>query len=241
MDLRLSLACLLLAVITHGAQGDEGSCTGSIKTHGSTEVKLYDHVMTRYRETGARVARPLRDSKAVLNVKFGLNLVNVDMDEEKRQLNVNMWVLQAWKDDYLTWDASSYDGIDTLNLQKQEVWRPDIVPYNCVGEIEYDDDDVLAVAKNTGDMLTVVPAECKVQCKPLSDNSFSCPLKFGSWVYGSNKLDLNFYDAAKADTTYLSEGSVWTVKSADAKRNNFRYPGVEEDYPNLEYTFVVKK
>ena len=38
--------------------------------------------------------------------------------------------VKEWKDPFLTWNASLYDGIDTINVEPTLVWLPVIILYN---------------------------------------------------------------------------------------------------------------
>ena len=38
----------------------------------------------------------------------------------------------AWKDEFLSWNASQADGIDQLRLDLEDIWIPDIEVYNLV-------------------------------------------------------------------------------------------------------------
>ena len=38
--------------------------------------------------------------------------------------------IQTWKDDFLTWDPSGYDGLTSIRLPVNNIWSPDIVLYN---------------------------------------------------------------------------------------------------------------
>jgi hypothetical protein len=35
-----------------------------------------------------------------------------------------------WKDSRLAWDPSEWDGVSQINIDANELWIPDVVPYN---------------------------------------------------------------------------------------------------------------
>ena len=41
-----------------------------------------------------------------------------------------VFVIQAWTDYQLQWDAADYGGIKTLRILPENVWKPDIVLFN---------------------------------------------------------------------------------------------------------------
>lgn len=51
-------------------------------------------------------------------------------DERNQILTAYLWIRQIWHDAYLTWDRDQYDGLDSIRIPSDLVWRPDIVLYN---------------------------------------------------------------------------------------------------------------
>ena len=41
-----------------------------------------------------------------------------------------MFSSQVWKNPYLSWNETEYDGIHTLHISPNELWVPDVVLYN---------------------------------------------------------------------------------------------------------------
>ena len=40
----------------------------------------------------------------------------------------------AWKDEFLSWNASQAQGIDQLRIDAKDIWVPDIEVYNMVAQ-----------------------------------------------------------------------------------------------------------
>lgn len=51
-------------------------------------------------------------------------------DERNQILTAYLWIRQSWYDAYLKWDKDKYDGLDSIRIPSNLVWRPDIVLYN---------------------------------------------------------------------------------------------------------------
>lgn len=51
-------------------------------------------------------------------------------DERNQILSAYLWIRQSWYDAYLRWDKDKYDGLDSIRIPSNLVWRPDIVLYN---------------------------------------------------------------------------------------------------------------
>ena len=51
-------------------------------------------------------------------------------------MSVNLFSLQkTWIDEFLTWDPSNYSGVHTINVDRNKVWKPEVVLYNRLVEV----------------------------------------------------------------------------------------------------------
>ncbi|EPQ14706.1 Neuronal acetylcholine receptor subunit alpha-9 [Myotis brandtii] len=89
--------------------------------------KLFNDLFEDY----SNALRPVEDTDKVLNVTLQITLSQIkDMDERNQILTAYLWIRQTWHDAYLTWDRDQYDGLDSIRIPSDLVWRPDIVLYN---------------------------------------------------------------------------------------------------------------
>ena len=50
-------------------------------------------------------------------------------------LSGNLFSLQkTWTDEFLTWDPSNHSGVHTANVNRNKVWKPEVVLYNRLVE-----------------------------------------------------------------------------------------------------------
>lgn len=64
-------------------------------------------------------------------VTFSQTYFYIFMQDERNQiLSAYLWIRQSWYDAYLKWDKDKYDGLDSIRIPSNLVWRPDIVLYN---------------------------------------------------------------------------------------------------------------
>jgi hypothetical protein len=93
----------------------------------------------------------------------------------------------------------------------------------------------LAVIDSDGTVWYIPPATIVVDCMSDSNSTYTCPMKFGSWVYDGYKLDLYFYNEnEEVDMNDYVERD-WRVVSNFAQKNIKFYPCCEEAYPDLSY------
>lgn len=113
----------------------------------------------------------------------------------------------------MKWDPTEYGGADIVRLESNEIWKPDVTLYNSadpVNMINCWESNVLIYS--TGKILWVPPCKMTSQCHyNLKKNPYgeqTCTLKFGSWTFDGNILDLGLYNGVffSFHTSFLSHG-----------------------------------
>ncbi|KAG4074233.1 hypothetical protein HA402_008981 [Bradysia odoriphaga] len=178
------------------------------------------------------------------NVKFGLTITNLDVDEEKQTLEADIWLKMVWTDDRLKWDSAT-TGVEALRIGADEIWKPDITLYNSANPGEMMTcTNTMALIYSEGMALWVPPCRISAYCNmtleehPLGEQS--CKLKFGSWVYDGLSMNLQLDGKPKADiSTYM--GNKWEITKNTATRKDTYYPCCKEPYTNLNYNLSFKR
>nr|XP_014432239.1 neuronal acetylcholine receptor subunit alpha-9 isoform X2 [Pelodiscus sinensis] len=135
--------------------------------------------------------RPVEDTDKALNVTLQITLSQIkDMDEKNQILTVYLWIRQSWYDTYLKWDKNKYDGLDSIRIPSNLVWRPDIVLYNKADDDFSEPVNTNVVLRHDGKITWDAPAITKSSC--VVDVSYfpfdhqQCNLTFGSWTYNDS-------------------------------------------------------
>ncbi|XP_037030361.1 neuronal acetylcholine receptor subunit alpha-7-like [Bradysia coprophila] len=178
------------------------------------------------------------------NVKFGLTLNNIDVDEEKQTLEADIWLKMTWTDDRLKWDNES-TGVSVLRIGPDEIWKPDITLYNSANPGEMMTcTNAMPLIFYSGTALWVPPCHISAYCNmtleeyPLGEQS--CKLKFGSWVYDGFTMNIELDGKAKADTSNFM-GNRWDITKNVATRKDSYYPCCKEPYPSINYNLSFKR
>lgn len=106
--------------------------------------------------------------------------------------------------------------------------------------------DALCIVTSDGNVTWLPQAVFKSQCN-VDVGSFpfdkqTCKLKFGSWTYNGNQLDLLFKGGKENFTLAdYTESNVWEVLSVPAARNIFKYQCCPEPYIDLTFTLVIRR
>ncbi|KAL8207486.1 UNVERIFIED_CONTAM: Neuronal acetylcholine receptor subunit alpha-9 [Gekko kuhli] len=196
-------------------------------------------------EDYSNALRPVEDTDTVLNVTLRITLSQIkDMDERNQILTAYLWIRQTWHDAYLKWDKDKYDGLDSIRIPSNLVWRPDIVLYN-----KADDDFSEPVNTNivlrydgkiTWDAPAITKSSCVVDVSYFPFDSQECNLTFGSWTYNGNQVDIfNFLDSG--DLSDFIEDVEWEIQGMPAVKNVITYGCCSEPYPDVTFTLILKR
>ncbi|XP_020138262.2 neuronal acetylcholine receptor subunit alpha-2 isoform X2 [Microcebus murinus] len=195
-------------------------------SHTHAEDHLFKHLFGGYN----RWARPVPNT--------------LDVDEKNQMMTTNVWLKQEWNDYKLRWNPADFGNITSLRVPSEMIWTPDIVLYNNAdGEFA-----VTHMTKahlfSTGTVHWVPPAIYKSSCS--IDVTFfpfdqqSCKMKFGSWTYDKAKIDLEQMGQSVDLKDYWESGE-WAIVNATGTYNSKKYDCCAEIYPDVTYTFVIRR
>ncbi|XP_078581884.1 neuronal acetylcholine receptor subunit beta-3-like [Branchiostoma floridae x Branchiostoma japonicum] len=92
--------------------------------------QLKSHLLLNY-DPGLR---PVTDVTHQTTVEVGIDFRQVIEIDEKNQIMTSVvWLRQYWYDEALVWNSTNFWGISYINIPSNEVWLPDTVLYNSVG------------------------------------------------------------------------------------------------------------
>lgn len=206
----------------------------------SVEKNLIRRVVERYRRFGV-VGRPVNDSRVVLQIEYGLQLIQVlDIDENKQILRTNCWSMYRWNDSLLQWDPSEYGNVTEIRLFPQVIWTPDIQLYNFADERIVEHRIARVVVQSTGETLWVPQALFKSACQVgitfFPFDTQVCTLEFGSWTYDVSQMDISWWrpDKMTAPMPYVDFSDY-------VPSNEWRtYGELERDIPHENRTKQIK-
>ncbi|XP_071946484.1 neuronal acetylcholine receptor subunit beta-2-like [Antedon mediterranea] len=204
--------------------------------------KLYNDLMRGYE----KLIRPVENFTDPVIVKFGVSISQlIDVDEKNQILVTSVWVKQEWHDFKLTWDPDDYEGLETIRIPIDELWRPDFVLYNNA-DGDYDLQFMTnAIVGYRGDVFWMPPAIFKTSCLikieffPFDEQT--CKMKFGSWTHDSSFIDMTpLYKSVNLED-YWPNGE-WQIMEAPVERNNLSYLCCpNEFYIDITVKFIIHR
>ncbi|XP_059377691.1 neuronal acetylcholine receptor subunit non-alpha-2-like isoform X3 [Carassius carassius] len=190
-----------------------------------------------------RWVRPVQHANHSVKVRFGLKISQlVDVDEKNQLMTTNVWLWQEWLDYKLRWNPVNYGGITSIRVPSESIWLPDIVLYeNADGRFE-GSLMTKAIVRYNGMITWTPPASYKSACT--MDVTFfpfdrqNCSMKFGSWTYDGNMVELVLINQQVDRRDFFDNGE-WEILSATGVRGSRRDGHLS--YPYITYSFILKR
>ncbi|KAK3726643.1 hypothetical protein QZH41_012274 [Actinostola sp. cb2023] len=209
----------------------------------SPEEEVIGVILERYRQE----ARPVMNPNSTINVTFGMELVQlVNVNDRHQMITTNVWVRQKWENQLLTWDPEKFNGIKQVRLHASKVWIPDIVLYNSAGN-EFSGGTekykTPVIVNHDGTNKWYSPASftstCKIDVTFFPFDIQTCSLKFGSWTYEINDLDMTPENASM--TSMYIESAEWDLNDAYKIRQAKKYPCCENALVDITSFITIKR
>eukprot|EP00794_Sanderia_malayensis_P013706 gene13706-15135_t len=210
------------------------------------EMRLLNHIFNGYNPE----ARPVfRDADAV-NVTLGLTISQIiDVDEKNQIFTVSVFMRQSWFNPVLAWNKTQFNNISSINVRPKKLWLPDIVLYNNADSDitfggNFDRLNTRVILSHTGKNAwlgpVIIKSKCSIDVTNFPFDQQSCSLKFGSWTYDGFRLDL-LKEADSAELSKYLPNAEWKLVAVPAVRNEVKYFCCIEPYPDVTYTFIIKR
>ncbi|XP_021202094.1 nicotinic acetylcholine receptor subunit alpha 6 isoform X2 [Bombyx mori] len=213
-----------------------------VSEQGPHEKRLLNALLASYNT----LERPVANESEPLEVRFGLTLQQIiDVDEKNQILTTNVWLNLEWNDYNLRWNESEYGGVKDLRITPNKLWKPDVLMYNSADEGFDGTYQTNVVVRNNGSCLYVPPGIFKSTCKiditwfPFDDQH--CDMKFGSWTYDGNQLDLILKDEAGGDLSDFITNGEWYLIGMPGKKNTITYACCPEPYVDVTFTIMIRR
>ncbi|EPQ01595.1 Neuronal acetylcholine receptor subunit alpha-6 [Myotis brandtii] len=96
----------------------------------ASEERLFHKLFSHYNQ----LIRPVANVSEPVTVHFEVAITQLaNVDEVNQIMETNLWLRHIWNDYKLRWDPTEFDGIETIRVPADKIWKPDIVLYNKYG------------------------------------------------------------------------------------------------------------
>jgi len=171
----------------------------------------------------------------------------VALDDRDQLLKSNIWIRQFWRNEFLTWDPIDYGGVQEIVVDKQHVWKPDLVLYNSAADSlnnQLEHHKTRIKLRYDGENIWYIPAiiisGCSINIKYFPFDYQRCELKFGSWSYSGRELQLtNTRD--DIDLSSYQESSQFWLLNTKAVQNKIYYACCPDPFIDITFSVILHR
>ncbi|XP_070553662.1 neuronal acetylcholine receptor subunit alpha-7-like [Ptychodera flava] len=215
-----------------------GNCSYTVDED-FAESRLFKKIFHNYNKK----VRPVMNSTHPINVSLSMSITQImDLDERNQALTTNVWIAQHWLDEKLRWNPRDFNNIEVLRVPATEIWFPDITLYNTADENGFKTNlESNALVYSSGHVShwskpTLLKSACKIIVRYFPFDYQTCRMKFGSWTFTGQQLNLQ-NDTLAPDMSAFLLNEQWDIIFAVTRPHVVRYECCPETYPDV--TFVV--
>lgn len=185
------------------------------------EHQLYRDLFSDY----TAESRPVKNASHTVQVTFALALNQLlDLDEKNQILSTSVWIYEEWQDEMLRWSPSNYDGQQAIMIPADSVWLPDIFIFNTAGAnmdgfVNVNGSKVAVDYDGTVRWMVplMVASVCAVDVTYFPYDQQACVIKFGSWIYDIDQVDI-VTESTVPDLEHYVMNSEYDLKNVSISR-----------------------
>ncbi|KHJ41165.1 Cation transporter family protein [Trichuris suis] len=207
------------------------------------ERQLCDDLLRGYNV----LERPVDNCSKAVDVTLELILFQIiNVDEKSQTMQTNVWLKFSWKDYNLKWSPEEYGGLTDIRIPPEKIWKPDGL--FRTGSVDANFQSYFPsnmIVYHNSQVSWIPPAILQSSCKlditwfPFDDQQ--CCLKFGSWTYNGNKLNLVNSENGWDLSEYLENGE-WLLTDAPVIRNVQLYTCCpNEPYVDVRFCLNIRR
>ncbi|XP_056012610.1 acetylcholine receptor subunit gamma-like [Ostrea edulis] len=140
--------------------------------------------------------RPRINATHTVEVEVGFtNVFVVDLDEKGSSFSQACSLCVSWKDEFLTWNASHYEGIESFIVDISSIWYPDV---SILGRMEIDQEVKFSRARvqSNGTVNTtfvgLLTTHCSTDPSHFPFDYQLCEFRLDSQIYTKSEVDMKF-------------------------------------------------
>uniref|UniRef100_A0A1I7XSV0 Neur_chan_LBD domain-containing protein n=1 Tax=Heterorhabditis bacteriophora TaxID=37862 RepID=A0A1I7XSV0_HETBA len=197
--------------------------------------------------------RPVVNHSLPTTVSFSMSLYQILAINEKQQsVDLNVWVIQKWRDDFLGWNPYLYGMINSTILPYEAIWLPDTYLYNSVVMNREETERYINVVVTTNFWKGERGAEIKFMYPALYRTSCLLDIRFFPYDQQECKLTISSWTSSKSDIDYEAEfdnvnldnfipNEEWVVVGFNIKRVEEKFVCCPEPWVLLEASLIVRR
>ncbi|XP_056400164.1 5-hydroxytryptamine receptor 3B isoform X1 [Hyla sarda] len=169
----------------------------------------------------------------------------VVQDGQNQKLTTSIWYRQMWKDEFLAWNSSQFDGIGEISLPLSAIWVPDIVINEFVEDGKSPDLPYVYV-NSTGTIRNYKPMQvvsaCNLETYAFPFDIQNCTLTFSSCLHTVNDLNLSIwrsYEEISNDKSIFLNDGEWELLSVPSNYEILHTHG--GSFAQVQFNLVIRR
>ena len=185
-----------------------------------------------------------------INVQLGIAIRAINnIDQIEGTVTSNIWLRYYWHDDFLSWNPETNSNISEIIFNTdpsndKHIWTPDMYLYNTAEKPLDSLGYTHAVVQHTGYVFWsrpgLITSTCVFNLDLFPFDTQYCYLKFGSWVYSKEKLNLTQFNVS-IDFDNYQQHDGWEIISNRTEYTEQRYACCSDLYPDLKFHFTLRR
>ena len=224
------LVVLLLAVCTFGLS--------------SKENVLHDELFETYNKNVRPVERQSTAVDVIIHLIAGFSVDDVDL---LRGVVVgNVWLELKWRDQFLSWNATEYDGVEYISVDSKDVWLPDLMLFSQRGKVYMLNHESIGRALVWSDgvvktyPLHYMDAAFDASVYKYPFDVHNCFIQIGSRSYTNNLVSIKFSAETEATVKQTIQGNgQWEMVNQHVE--NLTYDDGVYKVDQTRYNFTLKR
>uniref|UniRef100_A0A8D0L717 5-hydroxytryptamine receptor 3B n=1 Tax=Sphenodon punctatus TaxID=8508 RepID=A0A8D0L717_SPHPU len=233
----------LTGLITHLCFCLLGSlATDAQRLRNSTLHKLTRRLLRNY----SKGVRPVRNWTEATTVYLDLFVHAVlDVDAQNQKLTTSICYREIWKDEFLTWNSSGYDGIQEVSLPHSSIWAPDIIISEFM-DIGKSPDLPYVYVNSSGRIKHYKPMQvvsaCNLEMYAFPFDTQNCSLTFSSILHKVEDMTLAFsrsYKEINEDHRLFLDNGEWELLSVPSEHRVLHTQ--TGDFTQIQFHVVIRR
>lgn len=187
--------------------------------------------------------RPKLGNRRIVDVRLGIELYQViEVNEKAEYLKVSAWIHLMWSDVRLSWNVSEFDNVTRINVNRHDMWTPDIVLFNSVRNdrlhLNKMETDIRVDHNGTAWWASpmVLSTRCRIHVAQFPFDRQDCYLRFSSWTHSLERMNVTGEDI---DTTYYAPNQEWKLGGVNTTSKIVQYP--DGNYSDVNFHLVLER
>ncbi|XP_021923177.1 neuronal acetylcholine receptor subunit beta-3-like isoform X2 [Zootermopsis nevadensis] len=189
--------------------------------------------------------RPVRNHGTQTVVNVAMFLRSINFETYLSSIYINCWMVWEWLDEYLIWNPSDYDGLDTLHVDSYDIWVPEISQFasTATWNEETKMPSGRCEVKPNGKVSCIPSTAYFMLCRPdltyWPYDKVNCSLRLGAWMQGGEEINITT-GQENVDLLNYKPNREWNLLSATARVHLEDY-GNNSTFSWIQYSFVLQR